>query len=80
MAAGISCATQTPDRDMMTSQARSIGIITGGDWSGERPELTYGEPETTQQTEPPALPETAQAPEEPERSLLEKLFGWLHRK
>lgn len=80
VAAGISCATATPDRDMMTSQARSIGIITGVDWSGERPELTYGEPETTQQTEPPALPETAQAPEEPERSLLEKLFGWLHRK
>lgn len=79
------CATEMPERNTFPSQAWGIGIITGTNWNGSRPELIYApaEPEAAQAEMPETEPEVVQAEiPEPEtvqtqKSLTGRLFGWL---
>lgn len=79
VAAGISCATDTPVGDnMLTSQAWGIGILTDTQWTGNCPQLYSQE-----QTLPPEtgeLPEVtlAQEPEVPEeKGIAGRFLDWL---
>lgn len=80
--AGISCVTQTPDRNMMTSQAWGIGLITGTQWYPEQPEIVVSVPETTtpQESEQATLPRMAAGKNTSAAwSLRDFLLGWLRK-
>lgn len=75
--AGAACATEMSERNTLTSQAWGIGIITGTNWNGSRPELTYAPavPETEPEIAQAEMSETETA--QSQKSLTGRLFGWL---